>query len=484
MQDMPPPPIRITIPAGVKPGGAVFVRQASTGANYLVSVPESLLPVRTPPPRRSVSSPPSHPRHPPAAGRHLLLRAADAARGARAIDAARHRARLLAERRLRTPGAPEQRVRTRAASHACACNAPAIARHRTYVSHDTDTRIRTSDRERRASSLDGLQISVTSPLARWRLRPETCRACRLQDATGPQRGWRRRWRRPTRTRIGSTVTLRRHGTNSTHSLRLSQARLHERSHSLLIPATFLATICLRTPAAASAAAAAALSPPPPPPSRRPWRGAPPPSPPTRPLRLRRRDLLRALSLGATDAASSSTPPPPRRRRPSRRVRRNLGGQGGGRRFDGGLGAAGAGSAGAGAASSFFSFFGGGAPTARARASPPPSSSPSPPLAAASASLVGAFSPSAPPPVRLRLLARRLRRLLRHRRLLSRQDDRGGALCGVERRFAGAGAAGRALLRPQAVGVALVAACHLRARRGTAARCGDGDKLAILLLSKV
>ena len=46
MQDMPPPPIRITIPAGVKPGGAVFVRQASTGANYLVSVPESLLPVR------------------------------------------------------------------------------------------------------------------------------------------------------------------------------------------------------------------------------------------------------------------------------------------------------------------------------------------------------------------------------------------------------------------------------------------------------
>ena len=46
MQDMPPPPIRITIPAGVKPGGAVFVRQASTGANYLVSVPESLSPVR------------------------------------------------------------------------------------------------------------------------------------------------------------------------------------------------------------------------------------------------------------------------------------------------------------------------------------------------------------------------------------------------------------------------------------------------------
>ena len=52
MQDMPPPPIRITIPAGVKPGGAVFVRQASTGANYLVSVPESLLPVRAPPPHR------------------------------------------------------------------------------------------------------------------------------------------------------------------------------------------------------------------------------------------------------------------------------------------------------------------------------------------------------------------------------------------------------------------------------------------------
>jgi len=62
MQDMPPPPIRITIPAGVKPGGAVFVRQASTGANYLVSVPESLLPVRARHrhPCRSVS-PPSHP---------------------------------------------------------------------------------------------------------------------------------------------------------------------------------------------------------------------------------------------------------------------------------------------------------------------------------------------------------------------------------------------------------------------------------------
>ena len=55
MQDMPPPPIRITIPAGVKPGGAVFVRQASTGANYLVSVPESLLPVRTPPPHAAAS---------------------------------------------------------------------------------------------------------------------------------------------------------------------------------------------------------------------------------------------------------------------------------------------------------------------------------------------------------------------------------------------------------------------------------------------
>ena len=63
MQDMPPPPIRITIPAGVKPGGAVFVRQASTGANYLVSVPESLLPVRTPPhtPQRLITFPPTPP---------------------------------------------------------------------------------------------------------------------------------------------------------------------------------------------------------------------------------------------------------------------------------------------------------------------------------------------------------------------------------------------------------------------------------------
>ena len=65
MQDMPPPPIRITIPAGVKPGGAVFVRQASTGANYLVSVPESLLPVRAPPPHSGDSSP-SHHCHTPA----------------------------------------------------------------------------------------------------------------------------------------------------------------------------------------------------------------------------------------------------------------------------------------------------------------------------------------------------------------------------------------------------------------------------------
>ena len=131
MQDMPPPPIRITIPAGVKPGGAVFVRQASTGANYLVSVPESLLPVRTPPPHRQrlITFPPL-PRA-RAAGRHLLLRAADAARGARAVDAARHRARLPAERRLRTPGAPEQRLMIRQPCSQrlmCACNAPAIAR--------------------------------------------------------------------------------------------------------------------------------------------------------------------------------------------------------------------------------------------------------------------------------------------------------------------------------------------------------------------
>ena len=66
MQDMPPPPIRITIPAGVKPGGAVFVRQASTGANYLVSVPESLLPVRAPPPHRQrlITFPPTATRPP------------------------------------------------------------------------------------------------------------------------------------------------------------------------------------------------------------------------------------------------------------------------------------------------------------------------------------------------------------------------------------------------------------------------------------
>ena len=65
MQDMPPPPIRITIPAGVKPGGAVFVRQASTGANYLVSVPESLLPVRadtaTPPASHHLPTTATHP---------------------------------------------------------------------------------------------------------------------------------------------------------------------------------------------------------------------------------------------------------------------------------------------------------------------------------------------------------------------------------------------------------------------------------------
>ena len=50
--------------------------------------------------------------------------------------------------------------------------------------------------------------------------------------------------------------------------------------------------------------------------------------------------------------------------------------------------------------------------------------------------------------------------------------------------AGAGAAGRALLRPQAVGVALVAACHLRARRGLLRVAATETKLAILLLSKV
>ena len=132
MQDMPPPPIRITIPAGVKPGGAVFVRQASTGANYLVSVPESLLPVRAPPPHRQrlITFPPLP--HARAAGRHLLLRAADAARGARAGDAARHLARRpTGQSSDRTPVAPEQRLSEdprRQPRLMCACNAPAIAR--------------------------------------------------------------------------------------------------------------------------------------------------------------------------------------------------------------------------------------------------------------------------------------------------------------------------------------------------------------------
>ena len=151
MQDMPPPPIRITIPAGVKPGGAVFVRQASTGANYLVSVPESLLPVRAPPPHRQL----------------LITFTPTATRPRRratpSTSCRRRRARRASVRCDPPPSASPRRTASSDARRARTAldDPPAVqptpdvrmqcardrARHRTYVSHDTDTRLRTSDRQ-------------------------------------------------------------------------------------------------------------------------------------------------------------------------------------------------------------------------------------------------------------------------------------------------------------------------------------------------